>query len=62
MIFKTKLFDQQSKIDTSEINKWLKENKNIKIFSTNSFSNDAGWGYIILYQEKVKTNEQNDLA
>lgn len=33
-----------------EINKWLENNTNIKIVSTDSFANVGGWGYMILYK------------
>jgi len=48
-MLKTKLFEITSKSLETEINIWLKENQNITVVSTNSFSN--GWGYIILYKE-----------
>jgi hypothetical protein len=36
----------------TEINRWLSQNNNIEIVSTNSFANVGGWGYIILYRRK----------
>lgn len=33
-----------------EINKWLTNNSNIDIISTDSFANVGGWGYMILYK------------
>jgi hypothetical protein len=49
-MLKTKIFEYSSqKRFEEEINNWLKENQNITVVSTNSFSN--GWGYIILYKE-----------
>jgi hypothetical protein len=49
---KVKLFDIKTKTDASEINNWLKLNPNITILGTNTFSNDHGWGYIILYNDR----------
>jgi hypothetical protein len=49
-MIKTKLFDMGHK-NSDEINEWLEQNPYIAILSTNSFSNQAGWGYIILYDD-----------
>ena len=65
MIIKTKLFEIVNKNEpdgNKEINNWLKDNSNIKVVSTNSFSNEAGWGYIIMYKTNGEKDEQNDLA
>jgi len=73
-MIKTKLFDVPKKGEpegNAEINEWLEQNPNIAILSTNSFSNKAGWGYIILYDDMKPQNSilpmkegeiQNDLA
>lgn len=53
-MYKTKLFDVPKKGEpegNAEINEWLEQNPDVAILSTNSFSNDTGWGYIILYKE-----------
>ena len=50
MINQVRIFNIPVKTDTSEINEWLKTNPNIEIVSTNTFANEAGWGYIILYK------------
>jgi hypothetical protein len=50
MINQVRIFNIPVKTDTSEINEWLKNNPNIEIVSTNTFANEAGWGYIILYE------------
>ena len=50
-MLKTKIFEITSKGCDTEINRWLEENQNIDVISTNSFANGAGWGYIILYKE-----------
>lgn len=49
-MIKTQLFDIGRK-NTDHINEWLEKNPDIAILSTNSFSNSAGWGYIILYDD-----------
>lgn len=49
-MIKTKLFDIGLK-NSDQINEWLEQNPDIAILSTNSFSNQAGWGYIILYDD-----------
>ena len=46
---KVKLFDIKVKTDGSEINTWLKANPDVEIISTNTFANEHGWGYIVLY-------------
>jgi hypothetical protein len=43
-MIKTKLFDISRK-------NWLEQNPDIAILSTNSFSNNTGWGYIVLYND-----------
>jgi hypothetical protein len=53
-MIKTKLFDVPKKGEpegNAEINEWLEQNPEVAILSTNSFSNDTGWGYIILYDD-----------
>lgn len=53
-MYKTKLFDVPKKGEpegNAKINEWLEQNSDVVILSTNSFSNDSGWGYIILYKE-----------
>ena len=50
-MLKTKIFEITPKGCDTEINRWLEENQNIDVISTNSFANGAGWGYIILYKE-----------
>ena len=49
-MIKTILFDIGRK-NSDQINKWLEQNPNTAILSTNSFANETGWGYIILYKE-----------
>jgi hypothetical protein len=49
-MIKTKLFDIGRK-NSDQINEWLEQNPDIVILSTNSFSNQTGWGYIILYDD-----------
>lgn len=49
-MIKAKLFDIGRK-NSDQINEWLEQNPDIAILSTNSFSNQAGWGYIILYDD-----------
>jgi hypothetical protein len=49
-MIKTKLFDIDRK-NSDQINEWLEQNPDIAILSTNSFSNNAGWGYIVLYDD-----------
>jgi hypothetical protein len=49
-MIKTKLFDIGRK-NSDQINEWLEQNPDIAILSTNSFSNQTGWGYIILYDD-----------
>ena len=49
-MIKTKLFDP-GRTNSDQINEWLEQNPDIAILSTNSFSNQAGWGYIILYDD-----------
>ncbi len=53
-MIKTKLFDIGQNSD--HINEWLEQNPNIAILSTNSFSNESGWGYIILYDDMKPQN------
>lgn len=50
-MYKTKLFKLHLPAEggSDEVNKWLEQNSNIVIISTNSFA--SGWGYIILYKE-----------
>ena len=50
-MLKTKIFIYKDHGFEEKINSWLEENKNIDVYSTNSFANGAGWGYIILYKE-----------
>lgn len=45
------IFNIPIKTDTTEINDWLENNPNIEIISVNTFANEAGWGYAILYKE-----------
>jgi hypothetical protein len=56
MIYRVRIFNIAVKTDTTEINEWLKANKDIKIISTNTFANDTGWGYAILYTGKIKND------
>jgi len=49
-MIKTKLFDIGRK-NSDQINEWLEQNPDIAILSTNSFSNKARWGYIVLYDD-----------
>jgi len=51
-MMKVKIFDIKIKTDSSEINNWLEVNDGIEIISINTFANEHGWGYIILYREK----------
>lgn len=46
------IFNIPIKTDTTQINDWLKQNPNIEIVSTNTFANEAGWGYAILYRTR----------
>ena len=52
MKMKAKLFEIKNKTDASDINTWLKANPNIEIIATNTFANDHGWGYMLIYQTK----------
>lgn len=54
MKLKTKIFEIRQKNDygTVEVNEWLKNHPDIQVVSTNTFANNTGWGYIILYQEQ----------
>jgi hypothetical protein len=47
---KTKLFFIQDRNNSDQINDWLEDNPNITVLFTNTFANDAGWGYMILYK------------
>lgn len=50
---KVKYFQEiNSNVLENEINRWLSQNSDIEIISTNSFANVGGWGYIILYSRK----------
>lgn len=49
-MIQVRIFNIPVKTDSSEINEWLKNNPNIEIVSTNTFANEAGWGYCILYK------------
>lgn len=58
-MIQTKLFDVPQRGEpegNAEINEWLKQNPNISILSTNSFANESGWGYIILYKLYKETD------
>ena len=58
-MIRTKIFKILVPEAESEINKWLSENRNIKILSTNVI---FSWGYIILYDDykENKTYEQEE--
>jgi hypothetical protein len=57
---KVKLFEIKHKTDASEINTWLKANLNVEIVATNTFSNDHGWGYIVLYEVKTERTDNEE--
>lgn len=57
---KAKLFEIKTKTDASEINTWLKVNPNIEIVTTNTFSNDHGWGYLIIYRKNEIDGEDDE--
>ena len=41
----------------TDVQKWLDENQNIEIISTNLACNRLDWAYSVLYKEKRETNE-----
>lgn len=47
----------RDEITNGQIDQWLASHQNIEVISTNSFSNAAGWGYIILYKERGEAHE-----
>lgn len=61
-MLRTKIFKikdvNQGEID---MNNWLEKKQSIEIISTNSFSNEAGWGYIILYKESGVENDTDEV-
>lgn len=57
---KVKLFEIKTKTDASEINTWLKANPNVEVVSTNTFANEFGWGYIVLYRKSEIDGEDDE--